>query len=197
MSPTSSAPDARPACAPRALPATQARRLRRRRATQVLVALLLAAGGRGVAGAQEIGSGSGARFGISVGGTGTIGLTAEYFRGHQGFELTVGTWSFHDVSVALDAKEYVGSASASVHPFVGLGFWALGAVPREPGRRLGFAAVLQAPIGVETRLVGKNSAGLFIDVNRALAVRRTDPKDRHPVNTRLVPLPGFYYSWTR
>jgi len=45
--------------------------------------------------------------------------------------------------------------------------------------------------------VGGHSLGLTMNVNRALAVRRTDPGDQLPLNRRLVPLPGVYYRWTR
>jgi hypothetical protein len=33
-------------------------------------------------------------------------------------------------------------------------------------------------------------------VNRALAVRRTDPDDDLPPNGRIVPLPEVYYRFT-
>ncbi len=143
--------------------------------------------------AQEIGSGEGARFGISFGGISTIGFTAEYFRGHRSVEITVGTWSFRDLSLAVAVKEYLGAGS--LHPFVGGGLWLVGAMPK--GERLGLAAVLQAPIGVDWRVVDHHALGFVVDVNRALAVRRTDPLDKLPLNRRLVPLPGVYYRWTR
>ena len=34
-----------------------------------------------------------------------------------------------------------------------------------------------------------------IGLNRALAVKRTDPEDDTPVNRRLIPLPGAAYRW--
>jgi hypothetical protein len=144
-------------------------------------------------GAQEIGSGEGARFGVSFGGVSTIGFTAEYFRGHQSVEVTVGTWSFRDLSLAVAAKEYLGAGS--LHPFVGVGLWLVGAMPK--GEGLGLAAVLQAPIGVDWNVVGRHAVGLVVNVDRALAVRRSDPQDELPLNRRLVPLPGLYYRWTR
>ena len=38
---------------------------------------------------------------------------------------------------------------------------------------------------------------MTFNVNRALAVRRTDPADDLPLNGRLIPLPGVYYRWKR
>ncbi len=143
--------------------------------------------------AQVIGSGETTRFGITFGGISTIGFTVEYVHGHQGYEVTVGTWSFRDLSVAVAAKEYLGAGR--LKPFVGGGLWLVGAAPK--GERVGLAAVLQAPIGVDWNLAGRHSVGFAINVNRALAVRRTDPEDNLPLNHRLVPLPGLYYRWAR
>lgn len=162
------------------------------RPAAVLIAVMLLA--RPLAG-QAIGSGETTRFGVTFGGVSTIGFTVEYVHGHQGYEVTVGTWSFHDLSLAVDAKEYLGAGS--LRPFVGAGLWLVGAAPRGKGERLGLAAVLQAPIGVDWNVVGRHSVGFTINVNRALAVRRTDPEDQLPLNHRLVPLPGFYYRWAR
>ena len=63
--------------------------------------------------------------------------------------------------------------------------------------RVGLAAVLTLPVGVDWRVVSRHYAGLAINVNRGLWVRRTDPRDDLPLNDRLVPLPGAYYRWSR
>ncbi len=175
-------------------PHIASRGLRRRVPFAALVACLLMApaAAPGIA-AQEIGSGDGVRFGITAGGISTIGFAVEFFHDHHSLDLTVGTWSFRDLSVALVAKEYFGAGS--MHPFVGAGLWVVAAAPR--GERLGLAAVLHAPVGVDWRAAGRHSLGLAMHVNRALGVRRTDPEDDLPLNRRLVPLPGVYYRWTR
>ena len=181
--------------APRAWPATawSRRSLARAIRTSFLALLLLAPRSSGDLAAQQIGSGDGVRFGITAGGISTVGLAIEFFHDHRSLDITVGTWSFRDVSVSVVGKEYFGAGA--LHPFVGGGLWIVAAAP--PGERLGLAAVLRAPIGVDWRAVGGHSLGLTMNVNRALAVRRTDPGDQLPLNRRLVPLPGVYYRWTR
>jgi hypothetical protein len=143
--------------------------------------------------AQEIGYGEGVRFGITAGGISTIGFAVEFFENHHSLDITVGTWSFRDLSVSVVGKEYFGAGA--LHPYVGGGLWIVAAAPRD--ERPGFAAVLRAPVGVDWRVAGRHSLGLAINVNRALGVRRTDPEDNLPLNKRLVPLPGVYYRWTR
>ncbi len=181
--------------APRAWPATAWPRRPLARAVLIscLALLLLAPGPSSRLAAQQIGSGDGVRFGITAGGISTVGFAIEFFHDHHSLDITVGTWSFRDVSVSVVGKEYLGAGA--LHPFVGGGLWVVAAAP--PGERLGLAAVLRAPIGVDWRAVGRHSLGLTMNVNRALAVRRTDPEDQLPLNRRLVPLPGVYYRWTR
>jgi len=163
----------------RALPATLA----------AVVVLLLA----GRAEAQTLGAGSGVRFGVSLGGISTVGLTVEFFRDHRSLDLTLGTWSFRDISLSVVGKQYFGGGSA--HPFVGAGLWVVAAAP--PDERMGFAAVLRAPVGVDLRVQGRHALGGTLNVNRGLFVRRTDPTDDLPLNKRLVPLPEIYYRFTR
>jgi hypothetical protein len=164
--------------------------LPRRFAAALLVTASFAAAGP--ASAQRIGDGEGGRLGLTFGGISTIGFSVEYFDGHRSLDLTVGTWSFRDVSASVVVKQYFGSSD--LMPFVGGGLWLVGASPS--GERTGFAAVLQAPIGLDWRATGRHYLGFNLNVNRALWVRRTDPEDDLPLNRRLVPLPGFYYRWS-
>ena len=143
--------------------------------------------------AQGTGAGSGVRVGVGFGGISTIGLTVEYVHEHSALELTVGTWSFRDLSVSVVGKQYLGAGD--LLPFVGGGLWLVAARP--PGERTGVAAVLQAPVGVDWQAADGSYVGMTLNVNRALAVRRTDPEDELPLNRRVVPLPGVYYRWKR
>lgn len=143
--------------------------------------------------AQGTGTGSAVRVGIGFGGISTVGLTVEYVHEHSAVELTVGTWSFRDLSVSAVGKRYLGAGD--LLPFVGGGVWLVAARP--PGERTGVAAVLQAPVGVDWQAADGSYVGMTLNVNRALAVRRTDPQDEVPLNRRLVPLPGVYYRWKR
>lgn len=143
--------------------------------------------------AQGTGSGSGVRVGVTFGGISTVGVTLEYVDEHRALDLTVGTWSFRDLSVSAVVKEYFGAGD--LLPFVGGGLWLVAAFP--PGERAGLAAVLQAPVGVDWQAAEGSYVGLNLNVNRAVAVRRSDPEDDLPLNRRLVPLPGVYYRWKR
>jgi hypothetical protein len=143
--------------------------------------------------AQGIGTGDGMREGITFGGISTVGISVEYFHNQHSVDLSVGTWSFHDLSAAVTFKEYFGASY--LHPFVGGGVWLVLARPR--GERTGAAAVLQAPVGLDWRVEDRHYVGGVVNVNRALWVRRTDPEDNLPLNRRLVPLPGVYYRWSR
>lgn len=145
------------------------------------------------AAAQGTGSGSGVRVGVSLGGTSTVGLTLEYVEEHRALEFTVGTWSFRDLSVSAVGKSYFGAGD--LLPYVGAGIWLVAARP--PGERAGIAAVLRAPVGVDWQAADGSYLGAGLNVNRALAVRRTDPTDDLPLNRRLVPLPEVYYRWKR
>lgn len=155
----------------------------------MLSALLLPAGSAAQRGDD------GVRFGVTFGGISTVGFVVEYFDGTRSVELTVGTWSFRDLSASVVGKEYFGVGA--LRPFVGIGLWLVGAPPPRSGERLGLAAVLHAPVGVDWRAAGGHYAGAALNVNRALWVRRTDPEDDLPLNQRFVPLPGLYYRWGR
>jgi len=64
------------------------------------------------AAAQTIGSGSGMRFGVSFGGISTVGVTVEFFDEHHSIDMTLGTWSFRDVSFSVVGKQYFGGGLA-------------------------------------------------------------------------------------
>jgi hypothetical protein len=143
--------------------------------------------------AQGTGSGSGVRLGVAFGGISTVGINVELVREHRALDLTLGTWSFRDLSLSVVAKEYFGAGD--LLPFVGAGVWLVAAWP--PDERTGLAAVFQAPVGVDWQAADGSYVGASLNVNRALAVRRPDPEDDLPLNRRLVPLPGVYYRWKR
>lgn len=133
----------------------------------------------------------GLRVGVSFGGVSTFGIVAELFSGKNSVELTLGTWSFKDLSLSAVAKRYI--LSGDVRPFVGGGFWLVLAKP--PSERMGMAFVLRAPVGLDVTLLDDHHFDATLNLNRALGVRRTDPADDTPLNRRLVPLPGVGYRY--
>ncbi len=155
---------------------------------------LLGLASAAAAAAQGPDAGRGTRVGIAFGGISTVGFTIEHLEDTRGFEVTVGTWSFRDLSVSGVVKHYFGAGAAK--PFVGAGLWAVAAKPS--GERSGLALVLRAPVGVDwTWDEGENALGFSLSANLGLAIRRSDPEDDLPMNRRLVPLPGVYYRLTR
>ena len=163
---------------------------RRHRAVAALVAALALLLAPAPSSAQSTDD-DGLRIGVSVGGISTVGLVFEYFNGNRSLDITVGTWSFRDLSLSAVVKEYFGASAA--RPFVGVGLWIVAAKPSN--ERLGMAIVLRAPVGVDWNVTGKHFLGASLNVNRGLWVRRTDPEDDLPLNRRLVPLPGVYYRF--
>lgn len=137
-------------------------------------------------------AGDGVRVGVSVGGISTYGLTVEIFRDTHAVEVGLGTWSFREMSLSAVYKEYF--FASRVRPFVGGGLWMVVASP--PEQRTGMALVFRAPVGAEWSFVDDHSVGAALNVNRALAVRRTNPDDRVPSVGRIVPLPELYYRLT-
>jgi hypothetical protein len=135
------------------------------------------------------------RFGISFGGISFIGLILEHRWGDQAIDLTVGTWSFRDLSVSVVGKQYFGPGD--FRPFSGLGLWVVLAPHHGPGEQGGISLVARAPVGVDWNLDGDSYLGASISLNRALWIRRKDPADDTPPTDRLIPLPGFYYRWKR
>ncbi len=140
---------------------------------------------------QDSADDDGVRFGISIGGVSTVGLLLEYFNGNRSLDLTVGTWSFRDLTLSLVAKEYFGASA--LRPFVGAGLWMATANPSDG--RLGVAVVFRVPVGVDWMMFEDHALGAALNINRALWVRRTDPEDDLPLEGRWVPLPGLYYRF--
>ncbi len=139
-------------------------------------------------------AGEGVRFGISLGGVSTVGLTVEFYRDARSVDVTLGTWSFRDASLSSTVRQYFGGAAA--RPVVGLGLWLVGSRAAQD-ERVGWALTLRAPVGLDWEVSEPHAAGLFVNVNRGLWVRRSDPADRLPMNRRLVPLPELYYRYAR
>jgi len=110
-------------------------------------------------------------------------------------DLTVGTWSFRDLSVSLVGKQYFGPGA--FRPFSGLGLWVVINPTHGPGEQGGLAVVARAPVGVDWNLDAEHYLGAALSLNRALWIRRKDPRDDTPPTNRLIPLPGFYYRWRR
>lgn len=132
------------------------------------------------------------RFGISVFGASMVALVAEYRWAHQGLEVQAGTWRLRDLSLAVTARQYIGSSS--LEPFVGAGLWAITA--REDGGT-GFGLVARLPVGVGWDFGSRHNAAFTVHLNRALAVKRPGPGEGRPLRTGIVPLPEFSYRWRR
>ncbi|CAN5686417.1 hypothetical protein BH23GEM11_BH23GEM11_03280 [soil metagenome] len=130
------------------------------------------------------------RLGMSLGGTGLVGLIAEYRRGDWSGELTVGTITFREVSVSVAGKRYFGDGR--FQPVIGAGLWSLTAWTEDGS---GSVLIARVPLAVDWRVAGGNALGLEVALNRGLAVNRLDPEDDTPTNTTIVPLPGLYYRY--
>jgi len=152
-----------------------------------LVGLVLAASSRAASAQDE-----GLRIGVYFGGTSLVGVLFDYFDSSGSTELTLGTFSFRDLSVSVVRRQRFGGGE--VRPTVGLGLWAVVAAPRD-GQRTGVALLARAPVGLDWNLEGDHFLTADVNLNRALWVRRTDPEDDLPPASRIVPLPGFSYRW--
>jgi len=144
-------------------------------------------------GAQPLAGQDTYRVGITFGGTSFVSLNLEMLWGDAALDLSMGTWSFRDISVSAVGKYYAGSDSFKA--FGGAGLWLITAFPKEEGERTGFATVLRLPLGLEGRIDGDHALGLEVNLDRALSVRRPDPTDDLPPNKRFVSLPGVYYRF--
>jgi hypothetical protein len=130
------------------------------------------------------------RLGLTLGGTGFVGVQAEYRRGGWSGELTVGTITFREASVAVVGKRYFGDGR--FRPVVGAGLWSLTAWTEDGS---GSILIARVPLGVEWQISEGNALGLEVAMNRGLAVNRLDPEDDTPPNTTVVPLPGIHYRY--
>ncbi len=130
------------------------------------------------------------RVGVTVGGTGIMGLVTEYRRGDWSAELTLGTISFREISVAVNAKRYF--SSGRLQPAVGLGLWSLTAWTEDGS---GSILLVRAPVAADWNVAGGHALGLEVGLNRAIMVNRLDPEDNTPPNRFIVPIPGGYYRY--
>ncbi|MEX2465381.1 MAG: hypothetical protein WD995_00640 [Gemmatimonadota bacterium] len=142
--------------------------------------------------AQGPAAGQGWRFGATLGGISSFGVSVEFFRDSRSVDVTLGTFGFRDLGVSVVGRQYFGERAA--RPFVGLGLWGLVSWPSN--ERTGLALVARAPVGIDWSIDSGHAVGAEVALNRALAVRRPDPEDDRPLNKRIVPLPGIYYRWT-
>jgi hypothetical protein len=127
------------------------------------------------------------RLGVSVGGTGLVGVITLNIAAAGGpGELTVGTITFREVSVSVVGKRYFGDGNASSRRWV-RGLWSLTAWTEDGS---GSILIARVPLAVDWRVTGGHAMGLEVALNRALAVNRLDPEDDTPPNTTIVPLPG-------
>ena len=142
-----------------------------------------------VAAAQSV-TEDGLRLGVGVAGTGFISFLVEYRWGNTSLDMALSTITFRDVGVYAGMRQYLGSLSPQ--PVVGLGLWGLVGASEQ---RTGGAVILRAPIGIDWNVSGNHFLGFNIALNKALAVRRSDPMDTEPPNPRLVPLPALEYRF--
>jgi hypothetical protein len=132
----------------------------------------------------------GYRFGLSLGGTSTLAVVIERMDGRRGLELTVGTWSFRNLSVSTVGKVYLGPSA--FRPALGAGLWTVIGLRAQEGERRGVALIARFPIGFDWRLAPDHFLDLDVSVNRALWIRRADFSDLPP-SPRLIPVPGLSY----
>jgi len=130
------------------------------------------------------------RFGVSFGGASTVALVVEHRWAHQGLEVQAGTWQFRDLSLSVNARQYVGSYK--VEPFVGIGLWGLVARTEEG---TGYGLIARFPTGLNWDIGSRHAVSMNIYLNRALALKRPDPEDRRPPRTTLIPLPELSYRY--
>ncbi len=130
------------------------------------------------------------RVGLTLGGTTLAGLTFEARRGGWAAELTLGTVTFRDLSLALTGKRYF--SGRTFQPYAGVGLWGLGARSEEGS---GAALIARFPAGLDWKFVRQHSIGGELSLNRALWVDRVDPEDQEPPRTRLIPIPSLYYRY--
>lgn len=130
------------------------------------------------------------RIGITLGGTGFVGLVTEYRRGDWAGELSIGTITFREIAVAVSGKRYLGDGA--IRPVVGAGLWSLTAWTEDGS---GSVLIFRVPLGADWLIAGGHAAGVEVALNRALAVNRLDPEDDTGPNPTIVPLPGLYYKY--
>ncbi|MSR22993.1 MAG: hypothetical protein EXR92_05545 [Gemmatimonadetes bacterium] len=130
------------------------------------------------------------RIGVSLGGTGFLGLVTEYQHGDWAAEFVLGTLSFRELSMAVAGKRYF--ASGKLRPAIGIGLWKLAAWTENGS---GSALIARVPLAIDWSISGAHAVGVEVGLNRAISVKRLDPDDDTPASTRIVPFPGFYYRY--
>lgn len=130
------------------------------------------------------------RAGLTFAGTSFVALTLEHQWGDRAAEVTVGTLSFNDVSLSVVGKYYF--SGGSLRPFAGAGLWTVVAFSEE---RTGAALIFRAPVGTAWEFSEDHFLGAELNINRALAIRRTDPEDLTPPRASFVPIPGLFYRY--
>jgi len=154
----------------------------------LIVALGLGLGAPSALHAQN----EGLRVGLSFGGTSFVGVVVDYLDATGSTELTLGTFSFRDLSVSVVRRQRLGGGD--FRPTVGLGLWAVTALPGDD-EQTGLALIARAPIGIDWNVSGRHYLTLDANLNRVLYVRRMDPEDDTPPASRIIPLPGMAWRW--
>lgn len=132
------------------------------------------------------------RAGISLGGTHRVGLSLEVLRGRNSLEVSVGTFRFELLTLALTARRYFGEDR--LHPYAGAGLWMMLAFP---GEDFGYLALVRMPVGLDWNVSGAHYGGAEASLNWAFAVNRADPQDHSPLRRHFLPLPALYYKYRR
>lgn len=138
----------------------------------------------------------GVRMGVTLGGSGLIGVTLELTGAQRSLELTVGTFSFGELGISLAAKERFGASA--LRPSLGAGLWLMMAPghPDDPAaERRGLIVLAQVPLGFDWRMSEHQALTFDINTTRALWTRRPDPTDERPTSGSLVPIPALGYRW--
>lgn len=139
----------------------------------------------------------GVRIGVTLGGTGFLGLSVELFdEGGRAVEMSVGTWNFRDVTASVVGKALLGPSD--FRPVMGAGLWLVAARPdpEDPeATRTGLTLLARAPVGFDWAVGGGHYVGMDVNVIRPLWIRRTDPSDDRPPKGRIVPFPGIAYRF--
>ena len=132
----------------------------------------------------------GLRVGLTIGGTGFVGLVTEWRWDDHGAELLLSTFSFRDLGISLVGKQYFGASW--LKPAVGAGLWlATGGTPDGGGKAL----VARFPLGGDWRVAHGHYATFEVNVSRGLWVDRPDPADDAPINPRMIPIPSVSYRF--
>ena len=185
-----SRPHAPPSPSPPSAPSTSGRARGRRAGLALALVALIPAAAAAQATPRPM---DGWRVGVSVGGTGLLGVSVEWVgEGLRGVEATVATWAFHDVGLGLTGRQYFGGGY--LRPVLGAGLWVSHSFAEGGG---GTALLARAPLGFDWRATGEQFLGVTVAANRVLWMERRDPESEDvPVSDgRIVPLPEIAWRW--